>query len=261
MTKPKSTVKKAPKVAAPRMTLEETMIALEQAGTAQTRKTYARHGAPEPMFGVSFATLKALYKRIGVDQELAQALWDTGNFDARNLAVKIADPAGISARELDRWAATPAGRMCGGYVGHLAAESPHGRTKADKWLAAANDPTRFAGWSVVAAMAMIDESVTDEWFAERLEQIETTIHSAPNMQRYIMNQALICIGCRNASFRKSAAAAAKRIGIVEVDYGDTDCHTPDAQESIEKAWTHSQSKGFESPAAHERSRESMRTRC
>ena len=56
-----------------RMTLAEVMRELETAGSAQTRKTYARHGAREPMFGVSFATLKALTKRIGVDHELAVA--------------------------------------------------------------------------------------------------------------------------------------------------------------------------------------------
>src|SRR5262245_56871924 len=168
-----------------RMSLAEAMSALEKAGSAQTRKTYTRHGAPDPMFGVSFATLKTLYKRIGIDQELAEALWSTGNFDARNLAVKIADPMGISSRELDRWAATPAGRMCGGYVAHLAAESPHAHAKADQWLAASDDSTRFAAWSLVAAMAMIDESMADSWFAERLARIEKSIHAAPNTHRHI----------------------------------------------------------------------------
>jgi 3-methyladenine DNA glycosylase AlkD len=70
------------KTAPARMTLVETMAALERAGSAQTRKTYARHGAAEPMFGVSFATLKTMRKRIGVDHQLALALWETGNFDA-----------------------------------------------------------------------------------------------------------------------------------------------------------------------------------
>ncbi len=261
MPQAKSAAKKPPRVPAARMSLKEAMSALEQAGSAQTRKTYARHGAPEPVFGVSFATLKTLYKRIKVDQELAQALWDTGNFDARNLAVKIADPAAISSRELDRWAATPTARMCGSYVAHLAAESPHGRAKADKWLAASDDRTRFVGWSLVAALAMIDEAAPDSWFGERLAEIEATIHSAPNAQRYAMNAALIAIGCRSAALRKAAVAAAKRIGTVEVDHGDTDCKTPVAADAIEKAWAHSKSKGFENPAAQERSRESMRTRC
>lgn len=254
-------VKKPAKAPAARMGLQETMAALEKAGTAQARKTYARHGASEPMFGVSFATLKEMVKRIKVDQELAEALWETGNFDARNLAVKIADPAGISAKVLDKWAGTPAARMCGGYVGHLAAESPHGREKAEKWLASSNKQLRFAGWSLVAALAMIDEGMDDAWFAKRLAEVEKTIHDAPNEHRYMMNQAVISIGCRNPAMRKAAEASAKRIGTVEVDYGDTDCHTPDAVGAIGKAWAHSKSKGFESPAAHERSRESMRIRC
>ena len=39
---------------------EETMRALEEAGTAQNREVYQRHGAREPTFGVSFADLGAL---------------------------------------------------------------------------------------------------------------------------------------------------------------------------------------------------------
>ena len=105
---PKTKAPAAPKVvkaSASRMTLAETMSALEKAGSAQTRKTYARHGAREPMYGVSFATLKTLLKRIGVDHELARALWDTGNLDARNLAVKVVDPARMSPADLDRCSA------------------------------------------------------------------------------------------------------------------------------------------------------------
>ena len=62
--------------------------------------------------------------------------------------------------------------------------------------------------------------------------------------------AVVLIGCRSAAFRKAATAAAKRIGKVEVDHGETSCETPDAAAFIATAWTHSLSKGFESPAAH-----------
>lgn len=259
-TKTKGTAKSV-KAPTPRMTFAETMKALEKAGSAQTRKTYARHGVPEPMFGVSFATLKMLWKRIGVDHDLALALWNTGNFDARNLAYKVADPSIMSSADLDRWAAEPISRMCGPYVAHLAAEGNHGKAKADKWLAAKDERQRCAGWAVVCAMAMIEETTPDAWFLERLAEIEKTIHRAPNAQRYVMNNAVIAIGCRSASLRKSATAAAKRIGKVEVDHGDTACKTPDAAQYIDKSWTHATSKGFESPAAQERKRESMRTRC
>lgn len=254
--------KKAPsaKPAKPRMTLSEAMSALEQAGSEQTRKTYLRHGASEPLFGVSFATLKTLLKKIGVDHELALALWDSGNFDARNLAVKIADPAIMSASDLDRWARTSTMRGCGNYVAALAAEGPHRMALVSAWLATPG-PAADTGWMLVAALAMTDEQVSEAWLRERLAEIEQTIHSAPNAQREAMNHALIMIGCHSPELRSLATAAAKRIGKVNVDHGDTACKTADAASYIEKTWTHSLSKGFASPAAHERSRESMRLRC
>ncbi len=248
------------KSAPPRLSLAEVMSALEKAGTAQTRKTYARHGAIGPMFGVSFADLKVLLKRIKVDQELAEALWNTGNVDARNLAVKVADPRLMSPRDLDRWA-LDTGRGCHAYVASLAAEGPHKMSRAEAWLKSRSEAQRRCGWMLSGALAKLDPTVPTNWFATRIAAIESTIHQAPNHEREAMNGALISIGCRDAVTRKAALLAAKRIGPVSVDHGDTACETPDAGAYIEKAWAYAATKGFESPAAQERSRESMRTRC
>lgn len=247
--------------ASARMSLTETMRALEAAGSAQTRKTYARHGAQEPMFGVSFAELKKLVKRIGVDHELALELWDTRNHDARTLAAKIADPAQMKSAELDRWARESTVRFCGGYVAMLAAESRHGAAKARAWLASSDDTLRPTGWVLVGILANLDTETPDEWFVERVEHIEKSIHSVPNAEREAMNTTLISIGGRNTALRNAATAAAKRIGKVHVDYGDTACKTPDAVPYIAKMWAHAKSKKFASPAAQERAREPMRTRC
>jgi 3-methyladenine DNA glycosylase AlkD len=253
----------AGKAAAPaaRMTLAETMAALEKAGTAQARKTYARHGASGPMFGVSFATLGAMTKRIGVDQDLALALWDTGNFDARNLAMKIADPARISVEDLDRWAREIPSRMSCLYVCMIAQEGPRGLSTATRWLASADDRVRGVGWGLVGQLAGRDEATPETWFAERLSEIERTIRTAPNDVRYAMNNALIQIGGRSSALKKAALAAAKRIGRVEVDHGDTECKTPEAVPYIEKMWAFSKSKGYESPTAQERDRKPPRNRC
>jgi 3-methyladenine DNA glycosylase AlkD len=258
----KPAAKKPAKAPPPRMSFADVMRELEKAGSEQTRKTYARHGAEPPMFGVSFATLKTLTKRIGVDHELAQALWDTGNFDARNLAVKVVDPARMTSGELDRWVREgSAARLCGGYVAMLAAEGPHGATKAEQWLSSRNPKERGAAWVLLGQLSQRDETTPDAFFEKRLAEIERTIHSAPNSERDGMNMAVITIGCRNAALRKAATAAAKRIGKVDIDHGDTSCKTPDAAAYIAKCWTHSTSKGFESPAAQERSRELQRLRC
>ncbi|OYT91671.1 MAG: DNA alkylation repair protein [Burkholderiales bacterium PBB3] len=243
------------------MTLADAMAALQAAGSEQTRKTYLRHGAKEPMFGVSFATLKALHKSIKVDHALAIALWDSGNLDARNLAVKIVDPLAMTEPLLDAWAQWDVPRACGAYVAEVASEGPHARSRVTAWLASQDIAQRATGWALVSVLAMRDEGLPDSWFLARLAEIEQAIHHAPNALRGPQNMAVIMIGCRNAALRQAASAAAKRIGKVNIDHGDTACKTADAAADIDKTWAHSTAKGFESPATHERSRKSARLRC
>ena len=260
---PKPASKGAPKALKTRekMSLVDVVAALEAQGSEQTRKTYLRHGAREPLFGVTAGALKVLMKRIGIDHELAVQLWQTGNHDARILAYKIADPPSLSSADLDRWAQPEQITWAGMFLAALASEGPHGRKKVREWLASKSVRLRAIGWHLVASLASNDAGESDAWFAERVAEIERTIHSAPNQEKGPMNSALIAIGGRSPALRKSALAAAGRIGDVVVDHGDTACKTPDAAASIEKTWAWADAKGFPSPAAQERERESMRTRC
>ncbi|NNE43966.1 MAG: DNA alkylation repair protein, partial [Gemmatimonadetes bacterium] len=56
------------------MTYRETMKALKAAGTAQNRKIYGNHGVTGEVFGVSYAELGKLKKKIKRDQKLAEQL-------------------------------------------------------------------------------------------------------------------------------------------------------------------------------------------
>ncbi|MGI9013078.1 MAG: DNA alkylation repair protein [Phycisphaerales bacterium] len=226
------------------MNLKATLKALQDCGSAQTRKTYARHGATEPMFGVSYADLGKLVKAIGWNHALALELWKSGNHDARTLATMIADPAKMKKSELESWAKTPTGHFTIDAVGSLAAKSPHARALVMKWIASKHEMLSATGWQVLASLAGGGHGAkaapdaagfSDEEFAELLTQIETTIHDAPNRTRHCMNSALIAIGLRNPNLQKQALAAAKRIGKVTVDHGQTCCKTPDASAYIAKA--------------------------
>ncbi len=72
--------------------------------------------------------------------------------------------------------------------------------------------------------------LTDQESEGYLETIRTTIHARKNRVRHSMNMALIALGVRNPAFQAKAPEAAKSIGKVEVDHGDTNCKTPDAAE-------------------------------
>ena len=56
------------------MTCEEVLAELESFGDEQTKKTFMRHGAREPFFGVKVQDLKKIQKKVKVDHELALAL-------------------------------------------------------------------------------------------------------------------------------------------------------------------------------------------
>ncbi len=53
------------------MNYKEVMSELESLGSEQTRKTYRRHGVSNEVYGVSYAHLERLKKKIKVDHELA----------------------------------------------------------------------------------------------------------------------------------------------------------------------------------------------
>ncbi len=225
------------------MTLEETMGALEAAGTEQARKIYRRHGAVDPMFGVSFAVLGKLQKKIRTDHALARALWDSRNADARSLATMIADPAQMTATEIERWIGVPGIRFVSGLLArNVIAKCPFAREKALKWITSDRPETAEVGWTVISAAAEMPDVVSESDLLALLPIIEANIHSAPDPVRAAMNAVVIAIGLRSVTCRKAALAAAKRIGKVEVDHGETGCKTPDAAAYILKTVAHRAAK-------------------
>jgi len=217
------------------MNKTEALKQLRAMGTAQYRKVYARHGVVGPSFGVSYANLGKLKKSIGVDHELARALWASGNHDARVLATMIADPEAVTATDLDTWARQLDSYPLTDAFSNLAASSPLASKRVAMWTGSKQEWESSAGWILVARLALADGALPDSVCEKHLKTIESKIHKAPNRTRYAMNGALIAIGMRSAALGKEATAAAKRIGKVEVDHGETGCKTPDAATYIQKA--------------------------
>lgn len=219
------------------MDLATAMARLEAAGTEQSRAIYRRHGAHDPLFGVSFAVLHALAREAKRDHALARGLWATGNYDARLLACMVADPAVTTEADLDAWLADiDVYVLVDMFVGSLASQVPGVRQRADRWSASPRDWTAQAGWDLYGQLAMNDPDLDDGFFLDLIGRIEAGIAVAGNRTRHSMNGALIAIGIRNVALRAAAEAASARIGPVVVDHGKTGCVTPAAVPYIEKAW-------------------------
>jgi 3-methyladenine DNA glycosylase AlkD len=217
------------------MTTRDVLQELEACGTEQNRKVYARHGVGEQQFGVSFANLRTIGTQHLGDQQLALELWATGNHDARMLATIIADPNAVTDKLLEDWRKDLDNYVITDALTGLAARTPHCRKKAEKWMKAKAEWTGRAGFGLLAHLAMRDATLPDDYFETYIELIEREIHTRKNRTRYAMNSALIAIGIRNANLERKAVAAAQRIGVVEVNHGETGCKTPDAVEHIQRA--------------------------
>ena len=222
------------------ITVDTLLAELEELGHPQVRATYKRHGADGPMFGLRLADLDALVRRHRGPQahELARALWATGNLDAQLLAAKLGDPQQSSSAELDRWARACSWPMAVDiFVADFVIRSPLALDKAGRWRRSKAEYVGRAGWTLVAGLAR-DAAIADEVFVACLAEIRRGIRSAANRKREAMNTALIAIGCHRQALRDEALAVADAIGPVEIDQGETNCETPDARASIEKAAAH-----------------------
>lgn len=207
---------------------------LEALGTEQTRKIYARHGCKSPMFGVSYANFKVLAKRIKIDHALAVALWDSGNHDARVLAMMVADPKQATADQLDRWLADlESYGLIDGLIAYIG-RTPFVREKAEAWSPSPDEWVSTSGWGLVATLALTDKALPDDYFTPYLDRIESGIHQQPNRTRYAMNNALISIGCRSAALHGRVQQVTAAIGEVMVDHGETGCETPAVLPYIER---------------------------
>ena len=219
-------------------TVDQVLKDLKKCATEQTRKTYLRHGAPVDAYGVSIADLKTIARRIKGNQSLACALYETGNFDAMYLAGMVADGSQMSKQQLESWARNATCSMISEYaVAWAAAENPASRELAMKWIGSKRESIATSGWCTYAGIiaTTADEKLDLAEIKSLLGHVIDRIHTAPNLIRYAMNGFVIAVGSYVEPLLQEAKRAAKAIGTVSVDMGDTACKVPLASEYIAKA--------------------------
>ena len=215
------------------------MAELKKKGNEKTRKIYSRHGMREDLvLGVSVADLKVIAKSIKGQQEMAHALYATGIMDAMYLAGMVADGKQMTRAQLKQWAeGTENLQMISEYtVPWVAVDSPYGRELALEWMKSKKEHVAASGWSTYSGLVAVkaDDDLDLAEVESLLRTIVKTISQAPNRVRHTMNGFVISVGCYVKPLYEQAMAAARQIGAVSVDVGDTGCKVPFAVAYIEK---------------------------
>ena len=218
------------------MNVQEILTTLKKLGKPQTAAIYKRYLSGDNVFGVLTSEIAKLQKKIKVDHALALELWKTGNAEARILALQVADPEKLTRADADGLLKDGPVRFVGYYLSGLLGRSPIAEETMRAWMKSPDEFAREMGYGILGARLKDDpKSVSDADAEKVMATIEKEIHRSPNWARYAMNGAIISIGVFKPALRKKAIEAAKRIGKVEVDHGETYCKTPDAVAYLEKA--------------------------
>jgi len=162
--------------------------------------------------GLTVPAIRAIARRVGKDQALAEELWATGIREARILASQIADPGAISRSTMDRWVRDfKSWEVCDACCCDLFDRTPFVWQKIPIWAKNKNEFVRRAAFSTLAGAAVHDKAASDQHFLDGLVLIEKYAFDERNFVRKAVNWALRNIGKRNARLLPAAVACAKRI--------------------------------------------------
>ncbi|WP_334075040.1 MULTISPECIES: DNA alkylation repair protein [Paenibacillus] len=219
------------------MDLESVMQELEALGKERLKKMYLSNGAREPLFGVATGEMKPLFKKIKINQPLAEQLYATGNYDAMYFAGIIADPQAMTEADFERWMDGAYFYMLSDYVVAVTlAETEIAQEVADKWIASGEELRMSAGWSCYCWLlgSRPDSEFSESKLARMLETVEKTIHGAPERTKSAMNNFIYTVGVSYLPLHHQAVETAKAVGPVEMKRDNKKSSFLQASDNIQK---------------------------
>lgn len=210
---------------------------LESIGKERTKKMYISNGAKEPVYGVATGKMKPFAKQIKKDQELAEELYATGNYDAMYFAGVIADPDVMTADDFERWIDDAYFFMISDYIVAVTlSESAIAQEVADKWIHSEDELRMSAGWSCYCWLlgSQPDNSFDQEKIAGMLEKVKNEIHDTPERTKASMNNFLYTVGISYKLLSEKALEIAQAVGEVVIIREVRKPQTLNAAESIQK---------------------------
>ncbi len=214
------------------MTLHDALARLEALGSETMRARNLRHGVTGPQFGVKMGDIRALAKEIGADHALGLALWETGNLDARLLAILLMKPRALSAQALDALVRSNATTQVSDWLhSNIVKAHPQKEALRRQWMESAEPIAARAGWSLTAERIAKSPDGLD--LPALLDRIEAELTGAHPLPQWTMNAALAAIGIHHTAHRARALAIGAALGVYRDYPTSPGCTSPFAPIWIE----------------------------
>jgi 3-methyladenine DNA glycosylase AlkD len=195
------------------MDAAETLAWLERKGTRRAVEAMARYAIVAPRaFGVSVGALRDFARRNGKDHRLAADLWASGWYEARMLATMVDDPAQVTRRQMNAWAADfDNWAICDTACFHLFDRTPFAYDKAAEWARSPREFVRRAGFALMASLAVHDKAAPPARYRPFLALVEAYAGDERNFVKKGVSWALRTIGRRDPALHEGALGLAERL--------------------------------------------------
>ena len=162
--------------------------------------------------GVSMANIQKVARALERNHALAQALWESGIYEARLLAAYVDDPAHVTVAQMDRWCRDfDSWGVCDTVCFTLFDRTPHAWRCVDRWAPTRAEFVRRASFALMASLAVHDKEELDAVFLARLPLIEAAADDPRDLVRKGVSWALRTTGRRNQALHGAALALASRL--------------------------------------------------
>lgn len=173
----------------------------------------ARYGITvENRLGVNIPELRKMAKQIGVDHQLALALWKTGVAEARILASMIANPDQLTEEQMEAWVLDfDSWDVCDQVCMNLFEKSPMVWKKILDWSQREDEFVKRSAYALIACLAWHDKESSDEVFQALVPIIEKGVVDERNYVKKAVSWALRNIGKRSRTLHASVMKTAEKL--------------------------------------------------
>ncbi|MFE8887935.1 DNA alkylation repair protein [Pseudarthrobacter enclensis] len=181
--------------------------------------------------GVNLSKLRAVAKRLKTQQDLALALWATGDTAARLLALLVCRPKDFDRAGLDTMLReSRAPKVHDWLVNYVVKKNPHAEALRVAWMADPDPVVASAGWALTTERVAKDPSGLD--LPALLDTIEADLKTAPDRLQWAMNHTLAQIGIEHPDQRRRAIDIGERLEVLKDYPTPPNCTSPFAPEWI-----------------------------
>lgn len=212
------------------MSIDNILKNLQENSNPSRKKTLIKAGAGENTYGVLLGYLRKYAHRIGINHELAYALWDTSNTDARLLAVMLFDHNKLTVEDVASLLKDEGfDQIVDAFMFRVGIYITHQNLLHDTLMKQESDMLRRAAW-VIQIEFVRSKKLDDQEITRIIEIIKSQLANSPKHSQWMMNRCFAQIGITYEAFRAEVIKIASKLGVykdMKVAPNCTSAYVPD----------------------------------